>query len=297
MKLHHLAITSLLTAIDAKSTARQRNAFLSEMKSANLALHPSERTLSKDQTPSLETFGEVLSGDSKRSRSYREKIIKKAKFVTPEEIKARENEGRNLQNYYANGAYNVNNGQGVSSLYSSNSNGEAYAASGLWSNAFGFDPTDYSFAYLRCAEVRQFDDELAAMEDSPSVFSTKHFAVFRFCPTTTCEGMTEKQIENERQAEYSAYLKAMNQANADSQAEAYASALSGNTYSAYQAQMYVNQQAAAAKEAGETYEPPSWVFDKRIIGGADGSGCSSNYGEYMLELEGEFEDLFGIIFG
>jgi hypothetical protein len=52
--------------------------------------------------------------------------------------------------------------------------------------------------------------------------------------------------------------------------------------------MYVNQQAAAAKEAGETYEPPSWVFDKRIIGGADGSGCSSNYGEYMLELEGEF---------
>jgi hypothetical protein len=100
--------------------------------------------------------------------------------------------------------------------------------------------------------------------------------------------MTANQIEKERQAEYSAWVAANNQANADNQASAYASARSGDVYSAYNAQMYVKQQAEAAQAAGELYEPPSWVFDKRIIGGADGSGCSSNYGEYMLELEGEF---------
>ena len=53
------------------------------------------------------------------------------------------------------------------------------------------------------------------------------------------------------------------------------------------ARFLAQQQAAQAQASGEDYEPPSWVFDKRIIGGADGSGCSSNYGEYMVELEGK----------
>jgi hypothetical protein len=283
MMIHQLALAALsIVGASAKSTARERNEFMAKMKSANLALHPSERGLTKDQTPSLETFSDIINGNSDRSKSYRDKIIKRAKYVTPEQIRERE-----LQNNYANGQYNYNNQAGMSSLYAQDANGDNYIASGGWNNAFGFDPTDYSFAYLRCAEVRQFDDELAAQEDSPSVFSTKHFAVFRFCPTTTCEGMTEKQIESERQAEYSAYVKSQNQAYADSQAEAYAASLSGEMYSAYSAQNYIKQQAAAAQQNGESYEPPSWVFDKRIIGGADGSGCSSNYGEYMLELEGE----------
>lgn len=284
MMIHQLATSALLvgTAAAAKSSAKQRNKFMAEMKSANLSLHPSERHLKRDQTPSLETFSEIINGDSDRSKHYRNKILSKAKYVSPEEVKERE---RNLQNYYANSNYNYNNGQGASSLYSENSNGDAYVASGTFSNAFGFDPTDYSFAYLRCAEVRQFDDELAAQEDSPSVFSTKHFAVFRFCPTMTCEGMTEKQIEAERQQEYYDNLKNQNQAYAESQMEAYNAARNGNGYNAYNAQNYVKQQAQEAQDSGESYEPPSWVFDKRIIGGADGSGCSSNYGEYMLELE------------
>ncbi|KAL3790140.1 hypothetical protein HJC23_009577 [Cyclotella cryptica] len=284
MMIHQLAISALLlgTSAAAKSSAKQRNKFMAEMKSANLSLHPSERHLTKDQTPSLETFSDIVNGNSDRSKNYRKKILSKAKYVSPEEVKERE---RNLQNYYANGKYNYNNGQGVSSLYSEDSNGDSYVGSGTFSNAFGFDPTDYSFAYLRCAEVRQFDDELAAEEDSPSVFSTKHFAVFRFCPTTTCEGMTEKQIEAERQEEYYAYVKSQNQAYAESQMAAYSQANNGNAYNAYNAQNYVKQQAEAAQQSGASYEPPSWVFDKRIIGGADGSGCSSNYGEYLLELE------------
>lgn len=287
MLISRIAVAALFGLASAKkSTTKQRRAFLNEMKSANLNLHPSERSLTKDQTPSLETFSEIINGDSPRSENYRNKIIKKAKFISPEEIQARESGRRLDQNVnYANGQYNYNNGQGVQSLYSSDANGDAYIASGTFNNAFGFDPSDYSFSYLRCAEVRQFNDDLASQEDSPSVFSTRHFAVFRFCPTTTCEGMTEKQIENERQQENSAWAAEQNQAYADNQAAAYAQARSGDVYSAYQAQMYVKQQAAAAQAAGEDYEPPSWVFDKRIIGGADGSGCSSNYGEYMLELE------------
>jgi hypothetical protein len=67
-----------------------------------------------------------------------------------------------------------------------------FVAYGAWSNAFGFDPTQYSLSYHRCAEVRQFDDELAAQEDSLSVFATKHFAVFRFCPSATCNGYPEE---------------------------------------------------------------------------------------------------------
>jgi hypothetical protein len=284
--IHQFAISALLlgTSAAAKSTAKQRNQFMAEMKSANLSLHPSERRLTKDQTPSIETFSDIINGEGDRSKKYRNKILSKAKFVSPEEVKERE---RNLQNYYANSKYNYNNGQGASSLYSENSNGNAYVGSGTFSNAFGFDPTDYSFAYLRCAEVRQFDDEVAAQEETTSVFSTKHFAVFRFCPTVTCEGMSEKQIEAERQQEYYDNLKSQSQAYADSQMEAYNSARNGNGYNSYDAQNYVKQQAQDAQESGESYEPPSWVFDKRIIGGADGSGCSSNYGEYMLELEGE----------
>eukprot|EP00804_Cyclotella_cryptica_P010924 CCRYP_018989-RA/>CCRYP_018989-RA protein AED:0.19 eAED:0.19 QI:0/0.66/0.5/1/1/1/4/310/718 len=248
MMIHQLAISALLlgTSAAAKSSAKQRNKFMAEMKSANLSLHPSERHLTKDQTPSLETFSDIVNGNSDRSKNYRKKILSKA---------------------------------------NEDSNGDSYVGSGTFSNAFGFDPTDYSFAYLRCAEVRQFDDELAAEEDSPSVFSTKHFAVFRFCPTTTCEGMTEKQIEAERQEEYYAYVKSQNQAYAESQMAAYSQANNGNAYNAYNAQNYVKQQAEAAQQSGASYEPPSWVFDKRIIGGADGSGCSSNYGEYLLELE------------
>ena len=55
---------------------------LADMKNANLALHPSERSLTKDQTPSLETFSEVVNGDSPISKHYRERIIQKAKFVS-----------------------------------------------------------------------------------------------------------------------------------------------------------------------------------------------------------------------
>lgn len=149
MNIHSLAITALFgAATAAKSTSRERKAFLADMKNANLALHPSERSLTKDQTPSLETFSEVVNGESPISKHYRERIIQKAKFISPEEIQVREsaeasgrhlNNNNNNNNGYASGAYNYNNGQGVSSLYANNANGDAFVSSGAWNNAFGFD--------------------------------------------------------------------------------------------------------------------------------------------------------------
>lgn len=290
MMIQQLAILSLLACASADSKtkkygAKKRSEFFAEMKSANLDASFSGRKLSKDQTPSIDTFAEYVNGDSDKSRHLRKKIMNKAKYISPEEIKERET--RNL-NQYVNSQYNWNNGEGAD-LYSQKDGADDYfVASGAWSNTFGFDVTQYSFSYHRCAEVRQFDDVLAATEDSDTVFSTKHFAVFRFCPSKTCEGMTEEQIEAERQEEYAEYMKNLNSQNAENQAAAYAEARSGNvdSYNAYAAQQFVQQQAEQARVNGEEYEPPSWIFDKRIIGGANGSGCSANYGEYMLELEG-----------
>jgi hypothetical protein len=292
MMIQHLAILSLLAGATAAETkprygAKKRSEFFAAMKSANLNAEFAGRKLQEDQTPSLDTFAEYLHGDSDKSRNLRKKIMNKAKYVSPEEIKERE--ARKLENQYVNSKYNYNNEAGTE-LYSQKDGADDYfVASGAWNNAFGFDVTQYSFSYHRCAEVRQFDNELAAMEDSNTVFNTKHFAVFRFCPSKTCEGMTEEQIEAERQEEYAEYMKNLSSQNAANQAAAYAEARSGNVnaFSAYAANQYIQQQAEEARLNGEQYEPPSWVFDKRIIGGANGSGCSSNYGEYMLELEGE----------
>lgn len=293
MMIHQLATIALLLGAPAAASpetkarfsAKRRSEFFAAMKSANLDAHLSGRRLKKDQTPSFNTFADYVNGESDKSRSLRKKMLSKAKYVSPEEIMSRGE--RNLENSYVNGKYNYNNGEGAA-LYSQKDGADDYfVASGAWNNAFGFDVTQYSFSYHRCAEVRQFDDELAAQEDSTSVFATKHFAVFRFCPAKTCEGMTEEQIEAEREAEYAEYQKNLNAQNAENQAAAYAEARSGNinTYNAYNVNQYIQQQAEAARQAGEDYEPPSWYFDKRIIGGANGSGCSSNYGEYMLELE------------
>lgn len=293
MMIQQLAILALAagaaTATETKTRygAKKRSEFFAAMRTANLDASFPGRKLSKDQTPSVETFSEYVYGDSDKSRHLRKKIMSKAKYVSPEEIKERE--ARELQNQYINNKYNWNNGDGAE-LYSQKDGADDYfVASGSWNNAFGFDVTQYSFSYHRCAEVRQFDDQLAAMEDSPTVFSTKHFAVFRFCPSKTCEGMTQEQIEAERQAEYQDYLQNVNSQNAQNQAAAYAEARSGNVdaYNAYAANQYIQMQAEQARQSGESYEPPSWVFDKRTIGGANGSGCSSNYGEYMLELEGK----------
>lgn len=96
------------------------------------------------------------------------------------------------------------------------------------------DNYNFAITYHRCAAVQQFDDDVAAQEDTTSVFATKNFAIFRICPVDSCdeeggeqqdEGEEEQQEEGEEDTVYSAST------------------------------------------------------------GARGLGCSSNYGEYMIELE------------
>ena len=101
-----------------------------------------------------------------------------------------------------------------------------------WRNDFGFQPSKYALSYQRCAAVQQYDDETAANEDTPTVFATKNFAVFRFCPASTCD------------------------------AEEVVDADGGGR---------------RLQDAGEEEE--------ELIFGARGSGCKSDYGEYMITLE------------
>jgi len=108
------------------------------------------------------------------------------------------NNANNADNPYNNGGRYVYNEDGtVKYKYNADRDGadDYFQAFGEWENSFGFDPTQFSLSYHRCAAVRQFDDIIAASEDTDSVFATKVFAVFRFCPARTCMGWEEEEEE------------------------------------------------------------------------------------------------------
>ena len=228
MKASPLAVAVTIMAASASlasaSSARERNAFAKAMQQSHQA-----RNLSKDLPP-IKTLVEAMTGDSTRARNLRKKVLEKAQPLvasSTSDEKQRQLQSSGTTTATADGA------------------DDYFVAYGEWSNTFGFNPTQYSLSYSRCAAIRQFDDELAAQEDSTSVFSTKNFAVFRFCPSKTCEGTSA-------------------------------------------AVQYLNQQAAESSNSSQSssseYVEPA-MFTKLTTGGANGEGCSSNYGEYMLELE------------
>ena len=97
--------------------------------------------------------------------------------------------GRKLEDaatsYYSNNNnqnvnYNQNYVQGTDDAYSFNQDVD-------WENDWGFDASQYSLSYERCATVKHFDVDKAAEEDATSPFRTQHFAVLRLCPTKTCD--------------------------------------------------------------------------------------------------------------
>lgn len=220
MKIHSIASTAVLVASSAVSAT------------------PAKKIHAADH-PSLKKFAEKINSDS----GLRRKVMEKAKP---------HGSGRRLQNnYQGNNYYAANN----ANVNKANDGADDYfAANGDWENDFGFDPTQYSLSYHRCAEVRQFDDQLAAQEDTDTVFATKHFVVFRFCPSKTCSGLEQEPEE-------------------------------------YAAQAY--QQANQQRAYGQQGTSSSYTFDfgatnaytKMKEGGANGDGCQTNYGEYMMELQ------------
>jgi hypothetical protein len=229
-----ILLVSMGTTANAAISAKNKHEFIRAMESKKRG-----RKLSN-----MKEFEAELRGTSKQAAALRKKVFSKAKFVPP-------GSDRKLQNNYNNanannvdyssfnydGAEDANANQ---NYYQQDGADDYFAVNGVWDNTFGFDPTQYSLSYHRCAEVRQFDDEIAAQEDTTSVFATKHFAVFRFCPEATCMG---------------------------------------------------NKQdfSTSTEEAAEEASDDAVSVEDREIVGARGSGCQSNYGEYMIELQDYLE--------
>jgi len=159
--------------------------------------------------PNQKEFGKELYGASKQSAALREKFISKSKFVG----------GRKLQNngYYSNAGYWVsnNNNDNNNNNYNYNNDeaeaeadadGEEYTYnedgnqvynddSGAY-DGYAFNPSNYAMAYHRCASVKQFDTDVASEEDAEVVFTTKTFAIFRFCPVDSCDEYVEEASDD-----------------------------------------------------------------------------------------------------
>lgn len=75
----------------------------------------------------------------------------------------------------------------------------AYEDGGI--SDWGFDASQFSLSYERCATVKHFDLEKAAQEDSTSPFRTEHFAVLRLCPAATCDNAGRRLRWGEEEGE------------------------------------------------------------------------------------------------
>jgi len=48
------------------------------------------------------------------------------------------------------------------------------------------DISSYSLKFQKCQFVKAYDDEMAENEDAGTVLATKHFVIFRLCPSNSC---------------------------------------------------------------------------------------------------------------
>mmetsp|Transcript_276 Transcript_276/g.457 ORF Transcript_276/g.457 Transcript_276/m.457 type:complete len:393 (-) Transcript_276:13-1191(-) len=60
------------------------------------------------------------------------------------------------------------------------------------SNAyFEYDLNDFSLRFDRCQYVKMYNDEMAGDEDTGSPLATRHFVVFRLCPSDECSSCND----------------------------------------------------------------------------------------------------------
>ncbi len=182
-----------------------------------------------------------IMANAAKSSALRKTIMDEATFVPPErklegEADANQNQNQNAQYYSQNYI------QGTDDAYGFNVDAD-------WENLWGFDASQYSLSYERCATVKQFDVEKAAEEDATSPFRAQHFAVLRLCPTKSCD----------------------------------------------RPDWYLEPEEAEQAE-GEDQEEEAEVEEEVEVYGANGRGCSSNYGTFILDagrylqLMAEYED-------
>jgi len=179
----------------------------------------------------------IMAEVAKSSRSLTKRIKEEAIMVPP---------GRELE-------YSSNSNQRASNNYNYGHAVDDYLAYNYdvdWDNLWGFDASQYSLSYERCATVKHFDVDKAAAEDSTSPFRTQHFAVLRLCPSATCDNRnwnagSDDATDDQAYAVQAAY------------AAGYQAATQGTTQGATQAE--------------------------ETVYGANGSGCSSNYATFLLD--------------
>lgn len=184
------AVLGMEATVDAAVvTPKQKMEFMRAMNGMAKQAKRSRKLSSKDQ----KEFKDAVYGTSKTSSNLRKKIIEKS--IVTKAPGAEEGGERKLQNYNQNKQkYNADH----------DGSDDYFAGEGDFDNGFGFDVAQYSLSYHRCASVRQYSAEVAAMEDTTSVFSTEHFAVFRFCPEHTCMGFDDR-AENEWECDEEKY--------------------------------------------------------------------------------------------
>ncbi|KAL9181258.1 hypothetical protein ACHAXT_010063 [Thalassiosira profunda] len=199
-------------------------------------------------------FQRELYGSSSRASALRKKFLNKATFVGGRQLSADDDAFKS----WADAQY-----QKGSAWYSNYANqaddgGEAEEDEeqqqeyeyGAMQQQYGFNPSSYALSYHRCAAVQQYDDKVAASDNTDDVFATKNFAVFRFCPAATCDA----EIVVEEDDQDGGRRRRLEEAAEDADAE------------------------QADGEAQEyDFEYPEY--------GARGRGCNKNYGEYLLTLE------------
>jgi len=200
----------------------------------------------------------------------------------------------------ANRNYNYQYSQNSNYKYDENSDGsdDYFQGTGQFNNMFGFDPTQFSLSYHRCANVKQWSDDMASEEDTDTVLATRQFAVFRFCPEATCMGWIESDWECEVDDEYCERAKDTAYRNGWTYDQFMAYKNWEMEYgSQYEYEQKQKQKASAAcndddDEMGSceqyydgTYRKFSDFYEPEQTWGATGEGCQSNYGEYLVTLE------------
>lgn len=186
MLAYPIAIAAVLMGVDAKSsssssptiTHRHKLDFMRAMKTDARSQQRRRKLTEETQ----KEFKNTLYGNTNESKSLRKKLMSKAKVVEPGSDMHRKLNGEVEEKKDDTTTRKLNNQDQTDDYYS---------MQGQWANGFTFDAAQFSLSYNRCAAVRQFDDELAAQEDSMDVFATKQYAIFRFCPEATCMGYVD----------------------------------------------------------------------------------------------------------
>ncbi len=135
------------------------------------------------------TLDPKIMADASKSSALKKSIMDEAIMIPPgrklEDAAADQDQGNdNNANANQNGNYYSQNYiQGTDDAYSNSRQNLDVD----WENTWGFDASQYSLSYERCATVKHFDVDMAAQEDATSPFRAQHFAVLRLCPTKTCD--------------------------------------------------------------------------------------------------------------